>query len=50
MAVCYLCGHTHRDGMKPVDDCVVLLFENGGVRYCNCKGEPKPPEPTEESE
>lgn len=47
--VCSLCHHSHVDGLKPTEDgkCVKLLFEGGGVRYCNCEG-PKP-EPTEES-
>lgn len=40
VSICKLCNHSHVDGLKPTDDgrCVKLLFEGGGVRYCNCPG------------
>lgn len=47
--ICPLCKHSHVDGLKPTEDgaCVKLLFEGGGVRYCNCKGQQ--PETAEEA-
>lgn len=36
--LCLDCHHSHMNGYKTTDDggCVNLIFENGGVRYCNC--------------
>lgn len=34
--ICLACGHSHMDGLKPVEICVHISAKNGGVFYCRC--------------